>query len=118
MQQHRQPMRFALAFVSGLSAALLTACSTLESVAPPVTDAMVAAGGGALPHALERGREVYTGACTACHTADPVSKYTMVRWREIVGDMAERTELKAADKSALLAYLTAATSMPQPSTPR
>ena len=107
-------MRCFFALGTALCATLWSGCSTIQSsVAPPVTPAMIAVGGGASAHALERGREIYAGPCTSCHAADPVGKYTMVRWREIVGDMAERTELNAADKSALLAYLTAATSLPQ-----
>jgi mono/diheme cytochrome c family protein len=112
-------MRFLLILTIAFCGALWSGCSTTTSaLAPPVTTAMIAAGGGALSGTLERGRELYTGACTSCHAADAVSKYTMVRWREIIGDMAERTELNAPDKSALLAYLTAATSMPQSSAMR
>ena len=88
-----------------------TACVSFDQVAPPVTPAMVAASGGANARTLGRGRDVYAGACTACHSAQPVRKYTMVRWREIVGDMAERSELPESDRSALLAYLSAAKSV-------
>ena len=106
-------MRSFFALATAFCATLWSGCGTINSsVAPPVTAAMIAVSGGASAQALERGREVYAGPCTSCHAADPVGKYTMVRWREIVGDMAERTELNASDKSALLAYLTAATSMP------
>ena len=88
-----------------------TACVSFDQVAPPVTSAMVAASTGGTPQMLKRGRDVYAGACTACHSAEPVRKYTMVRWREIVGDMAERSELPDTDRSALLAYLSAAKSV-------
>lgn len=86
-------------------------CARFDDLAPPVTPAMVAASTGKTAHLLGRGREVYAGACTACHAAEPIGKYTMVRWREIVGDMAERSELPDSDRSALLAYLSAAKSV-------
>ena len=37
-----------------------------------------------------------------------MGKYSLSRWREIVGEMSERTKLTATDQSALLDYLAAA----------
>ena len=92
--------------------ALLAGCQSFDETAPRVTPALVARGGGATRGTLIHGREIYGGACTACHNAEPVAKYPLLRWREIVGDMAERAELERADRTALLAYLTAARATP------
>ena len=81
---------------------------------PRVTPALIAAGGsGSTKTLLEHGRETYVGACAACHAPEPVGKYAMPRWREIVADMADRTELPAEARAAVLAYLTAATAAPR-----
>lgn len=86
----------------------LGGCAGLTNVAPPVTPAMIAAGGGAAPATLEAGRRVFTMQCTACHRADPVAKYGFDEWRGIVADMKERTKLSDGQEAALLAYLRAA----------
>lgn len=104
-------MRLVYPFALLLPALAWTACARFDQLAPPVTPAMVAASTGGTARLLGRGREVYAGACTACHAAEPIGKYTSVRWREIVGDMAERSELANSDRSALLAYLWAVKSI-------
>ena len=55
------------------TALVITGCASLESVAPPVTAAVVGASGGASGATLEEGRRIFAGACTSCHAADPVS---------------------------------------------
>ena len=81
---------------------------------PRVTRELVAASGsGTTPILLQRGRETYVGACAACHAPVPVGNYSIVRWREIVADMADRTELPPEPRAALLAYLTAVTAAPR-----
>lgn len=96
-----------LSFIgAALGALALGGCVSMDAIAPPVTAAM--SGSGAPQETLDRGRRIYTGACTACHSADPVGKYSLSRWREIVGEMSERTKLTATDQSALLDYLAAA----------
>ena len=96
-----------LSFIGAvLSALALGGCVSLDVIAPPVTAAT--SGSGAPQETLDRGRRIYTGACTACHAADPVGKYSLPKWREIVGEMSERTKLTATDQSALLGYLAAA----------
>jgi mono/diheme cytochrome c family protein len=77
---------------------------------PRVTPALLArAGSGATRILLEHGRETYTRQCAACHAPEPIAKYTMPRWREIVADMADRSDLPPEPRAALLAYLGAAT---------
>lgn len=94
------------------AALALSGCASLETIAPPVTPGLVGASRGAAVGTLEEGRRIFTGACTACHAADPVKKYSVSEWRGIVADMSARTKLTPARESALLAYLTAARSTP------
>ena len=105
-----RPLLFAALLV--LAGCAMTAKN--DPSVPAVTPALIAVGGGAPPRLLAQGREVYTRACAACHAPLPVTNYPMVRWRAIIGDMADRTELADGDRSALLAYLTAATAGARP----
>ncbi len=103
----RGPVLVALALVIG-------GCASLPSVAPPVTAALVSASGGASVATLEEGRRIFAGACTACHSADPVSTYTLAEWHDIVADMAPRTKLDETRRAALLAYIAAVKAAPAP----
>lgn len=78
------------------------------STAPPVTPALVVASGGKSAAILAMGREIFAGRCTTCHSADPVGKFSVAKWREIVRDMSHRAKLDASQEAALLAYLSAA----------
>lgn len=93
-----------------LSALALPGCATF--VPPPVTPAMVSASRGASAATLEGGRALFAGRCTACHSADPLEKYPLSRWREIVADMAHRSKIDTAQESAILTYIAAAQAMP------
>lgn len=95
-----------------LAALALSGCASLETIAPPVTPALVGASRGAAAGTLEEGRRIFTGACTACHAADPVTKYSASEWRGIVADMSARTKLSSSREAALLAYLTAVRATP------
>ncbi len=57
---------------------------------------------------LVRGHAVLTSQCTACHGLQPVGRYSLKEWRDIVDDMSPRAKLNALQKSQLLAYVTAA----------
>ncbi len=98
-----------------LRAALLSAILLLAGcvVAPPVTPAMLATTRGASADALNRGRDLYGGRCTNCHSADPIHKYSLSRWREITEEMAPKAKLRPDEKAALLAYIEAAHAMPK-----
>ena len=89
----------------------LAGCASLENAAPPVTPALLATGGGSL-QTLEEGRRIFTGACVACHSAEPVGKHSSAEWRSIVAEMAPRAKLTPARQSALLAYILAAKATP------
>lgn len=90
------------------AASLFFAGCAVVSVAPPVTPALVAASGGKSAAILAMGREIFAGRCTTCHSANPVGKFSVAKWREIVRDMSHRAKLDASQEAALLAYLSAA----------
>jgi mono/diheme cytochrome c family protein len=91
-------------------AAFVAGCAGMSnSVAPPVTAAMVQSAGGLSAETLQQGRRIFAGPCTSCHTADPVGKYSVAEWRAIVDDdMGDRARLNSAERSALIAYISAA----------
>ena len=95
------------AFTLAAAALALAGCAA-TSVAPPVTPALISASGGKSTATLAVGREIFAGRCTSCHTADPIGKYSIAKWREIVADMSHRAKLDASQEAALLAYITAA----------
>ena len=96
------------AFTIAAAASLALGGCAVTSVAPPVTPALVTASGGKSAVTLAVGRELFAGRCTTCHSADPIGKYSVAKWREIVGDMSHRAKLDASQLAALLAYITAA----------
>jgi uncharacterized membrane protein len=88
--------------------ASLTACTSipLEQRAP------IVAGGSAQ---ITQGRALYVGKCTKCHTAEPIHNYTMAQLTgDIIPEMSEKAHLTPQDHSALMAYVTAARSLPAP----
>ena len=80
----------------------------MDTVAPPVTPAMVSAAHGTSAETLSEGRRIFTGACATCHAPDPLSKYSPSEWHDAVDDMAPRAKLNPARRAALLAYINAA----------
>ena len=100
-------------FIAAVCALALGGCVQTQTVAPPVTPAMIGASHGTAAATLEEGRRIFTGACTSCHSADPVEKHVPEEWRSIVAQMAPRAKLDATRQSALLAYLAAARATPR-----
>jgi len=85
----------------------LGGCVSIETIAPQVNPALLAAGRGTSQSELAEGRRIYTAQCTTCHTAEPVMDYKG-RWPEIIEDMAPKTKLNAAQTQAVLRYVLAA----------
>ena len=79
----------------------LAACVSLEQSAPPVE--MLS--GGADRSTLQAGREIYITRCAKCHAVEPVTKYSLKEWTEIMPEMAEKTHLNPAETEAVLAYV-------------
>ena len=96
------------AFTIAAAASLAWGGCAVTSVAPPVTPALVAASGGKSAATLAVGREIFAGRCTTCHSADPIGKYSVAKWREIVGNMSHRAKLDASQEASLLAYIAVA----------
>ena len=82
-----------------MTMAFVTGCVSLETAAPPVAT---------LPSPeLDQGRLLYISKCAHCHTVEPVAKYSLTRWDEILPDMSERTKLDSAQSLAVRAYVLA-----------
>ena len=86
----------------------LGGCASMDTIAPPVTPAMVSTSRVASAETLNEGRRIFTGACASCHAPDPLSKYSLSEWHDAVNDMAPRAKLNPARRAALLAYINAA----------
>jgi mono/diheme cytochrome c family protein len=86
--------------------AWLGGCAAPGTIAPPVTPAMAAASGTSAG-TLNTGRDLFVTRCTSCHNADPVRSRGVAEWTRVVDEMAERSKLRPAERTALLAYLSA-----------
>ncbi len=93
-----------------LGVAALTGCMSLEEMAPPVAAPMVqaAAAHGADAGTLERGRAIYLNQCIKCHTVEPVNKYSLTKWDEILPEMADESKLTPQQRAEVKAYILAA----------
>ena len=97
-------------FVCGVSITLTFAgCLTIEEMAPPVGPEFSSIRtNGATRAVLERGREVYLVDCTRCHSVEPISRYSIDRWRAIIERMGPQSKLDESRTAALQAYVVAA----------
>ena len=95
-------------------------CETSPNSAFPTAGAVTAATGekqNADFATLERGRKIYTTACTECHVARSIAHYSVAQWHHYVSIMAPRAGLKPQDQAAVEAYVVAAReSLPDSST--
>lgn len=105
----------ALRGLAALGLGGLTACSSLDVAAPPVS---VLAAAGHVTSTLAAGRALYTGRCAKCHAVEPIRDYSAAAWSRIIPDMAERTNLTPPETAALTAYVEAALKTPPPATER
>lgn len=55
--------------------------------------------------ALTSGREIYLGACTDCHRAKSIYKFSETKWPGIIDAMAKKAKLTAEQKDALSKYV-------------
>jgi mono/diheme cytochrome c family protein len=107
-------LEIAGAAMTTAAVALFVGCAMAGSVAPPVTATMLRAAGGISAAKLNEGRRIFGGQCTTCHTADPVSRYTVGEWHAIIDDdMGQRAKLDRNQRDALMAYISAAHSAPR-----
>ena len=88
---------------------ILTGCLTIEQMAPPVGPAFSSIEmNGTTRAALERGREVYLSDCTRCHSVEPINRYSIDHWRDILERMGPQSKLDESRTAALQAYILAA----------
>ena len=97
MKRHQLAIRAALL----LAVLSIAACVSLEQAAPPVAQL-----GGADHSQLYMGREIYITRCAKCHSVEPVTKYSLQHWVDIMPKMARKTHLNEAETAAVLAYVT------------
>ncbi len=97
------------AAITGVMAAAL-GCLSIEQMAPLVEGHVAHFGiqNGAPHPQLLRGRELYVTQCIRCHTVEPVNRYSLEEWAEILPEMAKETKLTRADMQALRSYIHAA----------
>jgi hypothetical protein len=93
-------------------ACLLASCES-NNYAPPVTPRM--AGVGARQHVdvttLCEGRALFVSRCIECHTLPIIWHYQPSDWSGVVDEMAERSNLKPAERDAIVAYILATRQM-------
>jgi mono/diheme cytochrome c family protein len=80
-------------------------CASLEQAAPLVETLPAHARIGSASQ-LAHGRDIYITKCAKCHSVEPVRKYPREQWvHEILPEMAEETNLTAAEDAAVRAYV-------------
>lgn len=80
----------------------LPGCMSLEQMAPPVETLTTSSHS---PDVLSRGRRLYITACAKCHNVEPIGRYSADRWREILPEMAEESNLGPSQLADLQAYV-------------
>lgn len=96
--------------ISGLSivcSLVLTACMSLDQMAPPVGQIVTALNGDASDRVtfLDRGRRIYLTQCSTCHSIEPIDRYSVEQWEDILPDMALETNLSEQERSSLRNYI-------------
>lgn len=72
--------------------------STAAAPATPLT--------GSNLSSVDAGRAIYTGQCTACHSAETVTNYTADEWtNRIIPSMARKAGLSSDEKQAVTDYV-------------
>lgn len=56
---------------------------------------------------LQEGYSIYTGACTGCHGTKNIYRYSTVKWKEILDEMAPKAKLYGLQKDAVYQYVLA-----------
>lgn len=81
---------------------LVPACMTLEQIAPPVATLAVASNQTA---SLKQGRLIYLQACSRCHAAPHILKYTPAQWDTILPGMMDESDLTASHRGLVTEYI-------------
>ena len=87
---------------------LLVSCESINYV-PAVTSQMATARKG--QHVdlamLREGRTLFVHRCIECHTLPVLWRYSAEDWPDIVDSMSHRSNLKPAEREAIVAYILA-----------
>jgi len=87
----------------------LSSCGTTSFTPPPVTVELVR--NGSDPHRdiamLSEGRALFVHRCIECHTLPAFWRYSTEDWPKIVDSMAHRSNLRPAERDAIVAYILA-----------
>jgi mono/diheme cytochrome c family protein len=54
---------------------------------------------------LNRGRRIYLTKCAKCHGVEPIDRYSVEEWGQILPEMATETNLDADELADLRAYI-------------
>jgi hypothetical protein len=87
----------------------LSSCGTTSFTPPPITSEM-ARSGSPKPRdiaMLREGRTLFVHRCIECHTLPPFWHYRAEDWPKIVDSMSRRSNLKPAERDAIVAYILA-----------
>lgn len=93
-----------------LATLIVGACASIEQLAPPVDEAMLAAmapSEGVAAGRIEHGRTIYVTKCARCHSPERVTNYSLERWDEILPRMAHEASLPKEDEAAVQLYIKA-----------
>jgi mono/diheme cytochrome c family protein len=103
---------------------LLVSCESTNYAPPPVTSQMAIVGArqhvrqGTNPSdwridlvTLRKGRALFASRCIECHTLPAVAQHSAAQWPGLIDEMADRANLKPAERKAVLAYILAARQM-------
>ena len=92
---------------------LLASCESTNYAPPPVTSQMAIVGARQHVNAvmLREGRALFVSRCIECHTLPAVAQHSAAQWPGLIDEMADRANLKPAERKAVLAYILAARQM-------
>ncbi len=90
-------------------------CLSIEQMAPSVGPQFesVAIKRDTSMALLESGRQVYLVDCSRCHSVEPIRRYTMTKWQDIIPRMAQKSKLSDSKSAALRAYIVAVNDLSQ-----
>jgi len=57
---------------------------------------------------LREGRALFVSRCIECHTLPAVAQHSTAQWPGLIDEMADRANLKPAERETVLAYILAA----------
>jgi mono/diheme cytochrome c family protein len=98
--------RWRILFAACAGSLLMAGCQMGSGLSPAIMEAGVRTGLGG--EQIKAGYHIYNGRCIACHSPEPVGRYSREEWSGIIPDMAKRSKLTPAETAQLRAYVTAA----------